>query len=627
MEGPALEHLVRPRVLEERGGGRETVLLEDALEQRLARRDFGPVLLEGPPGSGRRTALHYLRLRFADRPEIALGPASAEGAGPAGEECVRVVTTEQGELVLPSWRRLALAPWGRDEWIEYLLANQRDACASVMARLERSQEHLELGGNALLWTAILDELAGDPALPDDLSGLRRALRARCSGPQAYARACQVLRRSLLAFDDSLAADLSRLGRDEPALDPFLGLASVRVLLAAEGLVQGLLDQESEAELPRRGSAELLRIARPLLQAEPDAGQELRRRLEHGPVENQPSAASFLHLCAADSVGECLRSLAERGARLPSLVRAELSGLEAPGIVLPGILLSEAHLRSARLDGADLSRANLSRGELPDAALRGARLAEALARGAVFSRADLRGAVLDGAQLSNARLDEARLEGASLRQARLEGADLRRALLDHADLAGCVLTGAVLEQASLVETDLTGALLDRTDLRAAHLATRRLSGASLVGSHLEGLALEAPDLSGADLADALLTGTRFARADLRGARLAGAGLAQIQWEGADLRDADLSHASFHLGSSRSGLVLHAPASWGTRTGFYAEELREQGFRPPEELRKADLRRADLRGAKIQDTDFYLVDLRQALYTPEQAKHLRASGAIL
>jgi uncharacterized protein YjbI with pentapeptide repeats len=626
MEGPALEQLVRPRVLEERGGGRETVLLEDALEQRLARRDFGPVLLEGPPGSGRRTALCYLRLRFADRPEIALGPASA-GAGPADEECVRVVTTDQGELVLPSRRRLALAPWGRDEWIEYLLAKRRDACASVMARLERSEEHLELGGSALLWTAILDELARDPALPDDLAALRRALRARCSGPEAYARACLVLRRSLHAFDEGLAAELSRLGRAEPALDPFLGLASVRVLLAAEGLVQGLLDEERPALLPRQSSSELLRIARPFLQAKPGAAQELRRRLEHGPVEDQASAATFLHLVAPTSVGDCLRALAERGARPPSLVRAELSGLEAPGVALPGILLSEAHMRSARLDGADLSRANLSRGELPDAALRGARLAGALARGAVFSRADLRGSVLDGAQLSNARLDEARLEGASLRQARLEGADLRRTLLDHADLSGCVLTGAALEQASLVETDLSGALLDRTDLRAAHLATRRLSGTSLVGSHLEGLALEAPDLSGADLTDALLTATRFPRANLHGARLAGAGLAQIEWEGADLREADLSHASFHLGSSRSGLVLHAPASWGTRTGFYAEELREQGFRPPEELRKADLRRADLRGAKVQDTDFYLVDLRQALYTPEQATHLRACGAIL
>lgn len=143
-----------------------------------------------------------------------------------------------------------------------------------------------------------------------------------------------------------------------------------------------------------------------------------------------------------------------------------------------------------------------------------------------------------------------------------------------------------------------------------------------------MAEDAPgDLSRADLAYALLTATRFRKACLRGALLMNAGLAQIEWEGADLREADLSHASFHFGSSRSGLVLNAPASWGTRTGFYSDDFREQDFKAPEEIRKANLRGADLRGARILDTDFYLVDLRGAKYTSEQERHLRASGAIL
>lgn len=53
---------------------------------------------------------------------------------------------------------------------------------------------------------------------------------------------------------------------------------------------------------------------------------------------------------------------------------------------------------------------------------------------------------------------------------------------------------------------------------------------------------------------------------------------------------------------------------------ASTYKEQGFKAPEEIRKADLRRADLRGARILETDFYLVDLRGALYTTEQAEHL-------
>ena len=43
---------------------------------------------------------------------------------------------------------------------------------------------------------------------------------------------------------------------------------------------------------------------------------------------------------------------------------------------------------------------------------------------------------------------------------------------------------------------------------------------------------------------------------------------------------------------------------------ASTYKEQGFKAPEEIRKADLRRADLRGARILETDFYLVDLRGA-----------------
>ena len=118
-----------------------------------------------------------------------------------------------------------------------------------------------------------------------------------------------------------------------------------------------------------------------------------------------------------------------------------------------------------------------------------------------------------------------------------------------------------------------------------------------------------------------------RANLTGATLRGAGLADIDWEEACLRNADLRNVNFHLGSSRSGLVSSPIASEGTRTGFYTDEFEEQSFKAPEEIRKANLCRADLRGAKIDGTDFYLVDLRGALYDAEQAEHFRRCKAIL
>jgi hypothetical protein len=45
------------------------------------------------------------------------------------------------------------------------------------------------------------------------------------------------------------------------------------------------------------------------------------------------------------------------------------------------------------------------------------------------------------------------------------------------------------------------------------------------------------------------------------------------------------------------------------------------------RKPNLRGADLRKALIFQSDFYLVDVREALYTPDQEQHLRSCGAIL
>ena len=126
---------------------------------------------------------------------------------------------------------------------------------------------------------------------------------------------------------------------------------------------------------------------------------------------------------------------------------------------------------------------------------------------------------------------------------------------------------------------------------------------------------------------LLTGCRMPRARLRGAFLQGARLADIDWEGADLRRANMRNCTFHLGSSRSGLVGSPIASEGSRTGFYGDEFDQQSYRPPEEIRKANLCGTDLRDAHLEGTDFYLVDLRGAQYSHEQFEYLRRCGAIL
>jgi uncharacterized protein YjbI with pentapeptide repeats len=117
------------------------------------------------------------------------------------------------------------------------------------------------------------------------------------------------------------------------------------------------------------------------------------------------------------------------------------------------------------------------------------------------------------------------------------------------------------------------------------------------------------------------------ANFLGANLRGTVMAKIDWAGADLHDADLRGVSFHRGSSRSGLVASLIACEGSRTGLYTDDNEDQDIKPVEEIRKANVRGADLYGASIEDVDFYLVDLRDAKYTRDQAKHLRRCRAIL
>jgi uncharacterized protein YjbI with pentapeptide repeats len=142
-------------------------------------------------------------------------------------------------------------------------------------------------------------------------------------------------------------------------------------------------------------------------------------------------------------------------------------------------------------------------------------------------------------------------------------------------------------------------------------------------------MELPDgrFENANLDLALLTGSRMPRANFDHASLRSAGLAEIEWEGASLRGADLRGATFHMGSSRSGLVFSPIACEGSRTGFYTDEYEEQTYKAPEEIRLANLCGADLRGARVEGVDFYLVDLRGARYNLSQERHFRRCRAIL
>jgi uncharacterized protein YjbI with pentapeptide repeats/energy-coupling factor transporter ATP-binding protein EcfA2 len=642
---------VRPRVISPETG--EAIPLEDEIGPMLQSGRCGLFAIAGGPGSGKTTALRHLaailppwakdHVRLVDQRDAREGPDAPAGdwetlKAAADEFDASSVDANHHLVILaprnssPLNRKAAyrLAPWSKDDLIEYLLAAHWDRCASVMARLRPSDDLDFPSGIPELWTVVLDRMAGDESIGDVRTALRQELAERIGDRPALRERIEAFCLDAIHRDSnwvlnlpvdaapggvSAAVDLARLTRHRPtalllAADRLAAIIETgrakKLLLADEGTVPGRLlaavvesvqaKKLRDHRFPRDLVCEAARRIAESTQA--------RRNLQEWIGQDQcravhPLAASLLRATVPDwrPSSDCR----------PRLEGAYLDGVQWSGLNLEGVNLRGAELRDADLSAANLKKAHANRAQFQRANLHGAMLSQWQAEAADLSRADLRWVAAD-----HARFLEANLAGASLLEANLWKADLRGANIKGADF-----TGANLEDAGL------GGLT----LRLARFDGARFGGATLSKCDLEEMELTNADFHDAYLYGALLTGSRMARANFVGANLRHAGLAEIDWPGACLRDADLRGANFHLGSSRGGLVGSPIACEGSRTGFYTDDYHDRDIKPPEEIRKANLRSADLRGADIKDVDFYLVDLRDAHYTEDQAAHFRHCRAIL
>jgi uncharacterized protein YjbI with pentapeptide repeats len=594
----------------------DSLPLDAVLEDLVAGPVRGPVRLTGPAGSGKSTALAHLAHAFAGRDVLLLDdPGTGELAALPPARLVVFTSSDGGApRAIPTYR---LAPWRQDEWIEYLLATRPDRCASVLARLRNDVSVTAHQGNPQLCRLVLDLLAADESLPSARAALSRCLEDRFPSPKdrTLAERCGIE----LLLNGSAPPDIDELGgAGGNVWSELLRHRPVQVMLAAAYVLGDLRDHAGGRCLEFRLPRDLVREAGSEASRHPAVVTALRAALDGRP-ERHAMAASLLRASGVEwSPGP------DRKLRLAG---AYLDGVSWPGVALPGADLTDADLSHAELHGADFKGAQAARVDLRHANLHGASLRRIVAPGANFSRAnlgrcDLRGGVLDAADLEGADL-----RGANLRRALLTTANLTRARLREADLRDACLTAAVLDDADFTRADLSGATLSGLKLHAACFAGARFRLARLAASDLEDMELPGADFRDAYLRNALLTGSAMPGACFDGAYLNGAGLAEIDWEGVSLRGADLTGVSFHLGSTRCGLVGSPIACEGSRTGFYTDEYTEQDFKAPEEIRKANLRRADLRGARIARVDFYLVDLRGARYDRRQERHLRRCGAIL
>jgi uncharacterized protein YjbI with pentapeptide repeats len=608
---------VRPRVITPSSS--VALPLEDEVQALLDAGVRGIVHLVGPPGSGKSTALQDLAARVPPDAPLELkdeAAATMQAHTQANHLVVIAATAAPERLGGPIFR---LAPWGKDDVIEYLLGVHRPRCAAVMARLPGGEQEL-LRGLPELWQVVLDQMAADPSLADTRTALLCHLKAQLDDPilllQAQGMCLEALTQE--GTDATIAPEsLARAGF-APTAVCILRHAAVQMLLAAEGIA---------ADLCRHANCDYLALClpRPLVQAagRPIASDE--RALSYlyvlvsGPGQGSAMAASLLHSATP--------GWAPEPGQVPVLAGAYLDRVDWPGIQLPEADLRAADLEQAHLEGADLSGADVSHSCLSRARLPLASLEKFRADDADLSHADLTAVRAAHSSWIGANLEEACLEGAVLTGASFQAANLTAAVFAGADLQRANFSKAELRGADFSSADLREALLARLRLREANFRAACFAGANLAHCDLEGMELAGANFHSAKLTYALLTDAVLKEANFQGARLRYTGLGDINLERACLRDADLRGATFHMGSTRSGMLITPIASEGTRTGFYTDDADEQNFKAPEEIRKANLRGADLRGARIDDVDFYLVDLRDALYDAQQERHFRRCRAIL
>jgi uncharacterized protein YjbI with pentapeptide repeats len=611
---------VRPRVIAEQSRG--TVLLEDLVEEMLANGDVSLLRVNGARGSGLTTAQNYLQERFGSQAGLRFTKEISKLPWPSRPSSLWIgfplTDSSLGRIL-----RCDMADWGQDELIEYLLATHRDRCASVMRRIHHDPRTSSMKGNANLWSQVLVLLADDEGLLDLKAALVRVIDMQFPDVEFRERLARLC--FLAAIDDLRPGAMQATEHLSTEQERLFHIPAIVSIFATAGAWHELQYMESHA-CRKMWPRQLIEEVTPHVRGSVPIQDKLRSRLASRTRLSHPLAISFLH-----AAGQSWHDLPTRFFNLfPTsfnLEEAILDGGDCSEMKLTRCRMNYGSFSDVGFVSADLHRATASHARFNRANFRNARLTRLDATGSSLIGADLTNArgsrvVLDKADLSGADLSNAQFIKASFRDSKLHGTKFC-----HAELVKCNFIGADLKGA-----DFTGANLDESWMWNADLSVADFSRASfqrvkLNQCKLEGMELPDADFYAAALNCALMTESIMPRANFSAADLKGARLAHIEWEFANLQGADLTGATFHMGSTRSGLVGSSIPMYGSRTGFYTDEYHEQDFKAPEEIRKANLRGADLRGAVIDGVDFYLVDLRDAQFDPEQEDQLRRTGAIL
>ncbi len=185
---------VTPRVVSPWTG--QQLELGDVVREWVDDGGKGALILLGSEGAGKSSALDYLR-----RHEVGQGLRLLDDPDELPDRCALTVATAYEPLdVSASSPRLKyqLAGWDMDTVLEWLLAHDKERCASVMARIQTSGDIDWLAGNPAVVSGALQRMCDEESVPGAVTAVRQVWEGRLPLSGRHELEDQVMRRELIA---------------------------------------------------------------------------------------------------------------------------------------------------------------------------------------------------------------------------------------------------------------------------------------------------------------------------------------------------------------------------------------------------------------------------------------------
>lgn len=621
-----LPNLVAPRVTHFQG--RDRVPISDAIEAMLCP-SHREMACEVPgnrqvvylDGADSQTVLEFLKDLFGNDARIKIVSTFLWNDWEDLDEVCHLLIHNDKEAV--STHLFPIAPWDRDDLIQFMLATRPTHCGSILGRIPSETFGLVRGGVSL-WNGIVETMFSSPAENDFHRILVLMLRSRlpAAAPTVGHDTMKWLGDQLLsAYSQASksqmgdAIDKLAMLSDDPVYQSLLSISTLRLRIASERFAERL--RQSNKSILQAGHKSKLII-------------DVSKRLQGDLL-----VADFLKKCVYGKYASTAVSILSQidptwkptKGKDYKFQNAYLSGASWAGSYLEGAKFGGATLTNMCLDESVLNDSILHFAQcdgvsMEDSCLRAVKANNASFVDSNFCRAEMRATSWQDCNFSRADFGNALLDESAFVRCDLRDTNFRSAVANRAQFCECNLRGSEFSDA-----ELGSALFQGLDLRGTVWCRTNLNKTNLERAILDSLSMDQCNLYEANLFEANLSGTRMKETSLLRANLANTKLGDIDWENCDLREANLTGATFHYGSTRAGIVGSPYPSHGTRTGFYTDDREELHFKEPELVRKASLVGCDLRGARFHGVDFYLVDLRGAILDTMQRSLLASAGAIL